>query len=139
MLLLSANAAVAKIHTGDHPFQPEPRHPVDIRFFVDNKKFLALNYLEVTVKEDRFRKRIVAVHPDPESELAAGLLMTTVPDGDLTLVTCALVNCPEKEVELLCGEVKMPAQIAVDRIHEVTYSTQHSCEEKQFKPSFVQR
>ena len=96
-----------------------------------------MNFLEVTVEEDDFRKRVVEVKPEPEGERAEGYLATTVPDGDLTLVTCALVNCPGDEIDLLCGKVKLPAQIAVDRIHEITYSTEHTCQDQIPLPSFV--
>jgi hypothetical protein len=118
---------------------PEPRHPIDIRFFVDNKNYLAMNYLEVTIKQDYFTKRVVKVQPSPEGGLAEGFLTTTVPDGNITLVTCALVSCPSKEMELLCGEVRFPAQIAIDKIHEVTYSTDGACEEKTAVPFLAQR
>ncbi len=118
---------------------PAAQRPVDIRFFVDNKKHLSMNYLEITVPEDRYRKRIVKVEPSAETEMAEGFLTTFVPHGDITVITCALVNCPGKEVDLLCGTVSFPEQIAVDRIHEVTYSTEHACQDDAASPALAQR
>jgi hypothetical protein len=110
-------------------YRPEARHPVDIRFFVDDKSLLSVDFLEITIPEDHFHKRIIKLEPEADGDRAEGLLIATVPDGDLTVITCALVTCLDEEPDLLCGKVTLPSQIAVDRIHEITYSTKHSCNE----------
>jgi hypothetical protein len=124
---------------GKAPYCPEAASPIDIRFYVDNADYLAMNYLEVTVKQDHYRKRVVKVQEEEESSRAEGYLTTIVPEGNITLVTCALVTCPSEETELRCGEVRFPARIPVDRIHEVTYSTVEACQKDETPSLYVRQ
>jgi hypothetical protein len=74
-----------------------------------------------------------------EGMRAEGYLETIVPDGNVTLITCALVTCPSLETELQCGEVRFPARIAIDRIHEITYSTVDACGKEEAPSLYVRR
>jgi len=133
VLLLSADALFSSFDEGMAPYCPEPRHPVDIRFYVDNKNLLNLPYLEITMPGDGFRKSVVKVRESNDEKRAEGYLATTLPDGEQKIVTCALVACPERDLELMCGEVTIPQNIPIDRIHEITYSTAHACQEQPAK------
>jgi hypothetical protein len=126
-LLLSANANSFLVQEGS-AFFPKKSRVVEVFFSVDNNRYLHQKFLEVTVPEDGFLKHIVPLENSPQKPLARGRAEWFVPEGQLNLVVCGLVACPRQETELLCADVTVPASIAVDRSHEISFSTRYACE-----------
>jgi hypothetical protein len=136
VLLLSANAFSFSLE--DRPFfgSVSPR-PVELFFFVDNKNYLSMNFLEVTVPADNHQKHIVKLKETNEPRVLGGRSEWLAPPGDLNLVVCGLVTCPQREEELQCSNVRVPSQIATDRRHEITFSTDYACRPTDAPPSLT--
>lgn len=103
---------------------------VKVNFFVDNKTLLEKPFLEVSVVQEGFSKRLVSLENGLSSPVGAGVSEMSVPDGAVQLAVCGLVKCSAaKETELVCGKTSIPASIDVLYQHEVTFSTSWACQE----------
>jgi len=103
---------------------------VKVNFYVDNRALLEKPFLEVTVVEDSYRKRVVSVGKGLSAPIGAGVSEMSVPQGDVHLAICGMVKCSSsREPELVCGKTHLPVDIDALNEHEVTFSTNWACEE----------
>lgn len=103
---------------------------VKVNFFVDNERLLEKPYLEVTVVEDSYSKRMVPLQNNRGNTVGTGVSEISVPDGTVHLTVCGMVRCSAKEeTELVCGKTAIPGSIQLHAQHEVTFSTQFACQD----------
>lgn len=106
-----------------------PSRLIDIHFFVDNENLLEKKFLELAVREDKFRRRLIKILPR-ENKSGEGLAEIPVPEGPINVVVCGFVNCGgAAPSEMFCGESEIPSYLEVDKIHEIHFSTKWACEQ----------
>lgn len=128
ILLIGFIGSSTATRTGFKPFIPLPEKPAEFTFFVDNSAFLAFGFLEFAFKEKNWVRQQVDVSNDGSSSIASGKKEVVIPNGPLEMMTCGHVKCgPDEETKLICGKSFIPAQLAVDKIHRINFSTNRAC------------
>jgi hypothetical protein len=131
VLLLSATRSGAHNEIVPHLNEPaKADRIVKVNFFVDNKTLLEKPYLEVSVMDQGFSRRTVALENGLSGSVGTGVSEMSVPDGAVQLAVCGLVKCSDNgETELVCGKTSIPSSIDLFYQHEVTFSTSWACQQ----------
>lgn len=106
---------------------PSQRH-LEIDFYVDNIKFLKDGVLEFAFAEDQYLRRVVRVLDQGSDDMSKGTMEMVAPEGNLTAVVCGHVQCgASQEMELICGKSLIPSHRDIDKVHQITFSTNRAC------------